>query len=206
MITVFLHGLGQTSESWEPVLQTLPKGDYHCPSLPELVAGQKVTYQNLYAAFCRYCDALPDKFHLCGLSLGGVLALHYATEHPDRLKSLILIGAQYKMPKGLLTLQNILFRFMPQRSFAGIGFGKQDFISLCGSTKHLDFTRKLPNISCPTLVLCGENDKANTDAAKEIAQGIVGSSLLFIPQSGHQVNKDAPEPLGKTILDFLITR
>ena len=203
MITVFLHGLGQTPESWEPVLQALPEGDYRCPSLPELAAGHKVTYQNLYAAFCAFCDTLPAKFQLCGLSLGGVLALHYASEHPDRLESLILIGAQYRMPKGLLTLQNLIFRFMPQKSFQGIGFGKQDFISLCGSTKRLDFTQDLKSISCPTLVLCGEDDKANKEAAKEISQGIPGSRLLMIAHAGHQVNKDKPEELGKVIQDFL---
>ena len=203
MTTVFLHGLGQTAQSWEPVLRGMPQeGDYPCPNLTELVAGQDVTYQNLYAGFCAYCDTLPEKFHLCGLSLGGVLALQYAAEHPQRLHSLVLIGAQYKMPRLLLTLQNLIFRFLPQRSFSEIGFGKQDFISLCGSTKRLDFTKALPEICCPTLVLCGENDKANKEAAEEISRGIPGSKLLFVPNSGHQVNRDQPEALCKIILEF----
>lgn len=202
MTTVFLHGLGQTPESWEAVLTALELSDCRCPSLPELVSGQKPTYQNLYAAFSAYCDEIPGKIRLCGLSLGGVLALHYATEHPDKLESLVLIGAQYKMPKALLTLQNLIFRFMPQRSFQGIGFGKQDFITLCGSTKGLDFSKELANIHCPTLVLCGENDKANKDAAGEIAQGIPGSKLLLIPQAGHQVNIDQPKALAEAIKDF----
>lgn len=203
MTTVLLHGLGESPESWAPVLQVLsPEGDYRCPSLLDFLAGQKATYQNLYSAFCAYCDNLPKKFHLCGLSLGGVLALHYATQHPDRLESLVLIAAQYKMPKGLLTLQNLMFRFMPQRSFEGIGFTKQDFISLCGSTKELDFTQSLGRISCPTLVLCGEKDNANKKAASQLAQRIPGSKLVFIPKAGHQVNRDRPEELGNMILAF----
>lgn len=202
MTTVFLHGLGQTPESWDAVLAALSLSDCRCPSLPGLVSGQKPTYQNLYAAFSTYCDCLPGKIRLCGLSLGAVLALHYAAEHPDKLASLVLIGAQYKMPKALLTLQNLIFRFMPQRSFRDIGFGKQDFITLCGSTKRLDFSKGLVTISCPTLVLCGENDKANKDAAVEISQGIPGSRLLLIPQAGHQVNMDQPEALAQAIKDF----
>ena len=202
MTTVFLHGLGQAPESWDAVLNALGLSDCRCPSLPGLVSGQKPTYQNLYAAFSAYCDEIPGKLRLCGLSLGAVLALHYATEHPGKLTSLVLIGAQYKMPKALLTLQNLIFRFMPQGSFRDIGFGKQDFITLCGSTKGLDFSKALVTISCPTLVLCGENDKANKDAAVEISQGIPGSRLLLIPQAGHQVNMDQPKALAEAIRDF----
>lgn len=43
---------------------------------------------------------------------GGVIALQYAMEHPDRVNSLILIAAQYEMPKRLLAVQNIIFKIM----------------------------------------------------------------------------------------------
>ena len=38
---------------------------------------------------------------------------NYAIDHPDKVNSLILIAAQYKMPKKLLSIQNTIFRFMP---------------------------------------------------------------------------------------------
>ncbi len=68
---------------------------------------------------------------LCGLSLGGVLALQYTIEHPEKVNSLVLIAAQYKMPAKLLKPQNSFFRFMPKSSFQQTGFGKREFMELC---------------------------------------------------------------------------
>ena len=53
--------------------------------------------------------------------MGGVLALHYSIENPEKVKAAVLIGTQYKMPKGLLKFQNIAFHIMPQRMFDTMG-------------------------------------------------------------------------------------
>ena len=71
-----------------------------------------------------------EPLHLCGLSLGGILALHYATVNPDKVASLVLIGAQYKMPKKLLKVQNTVFHILPNSLFQKQGISKQDMISL----------------------------------------------------------------------------
>ena len=53
---------------------------------------------------CICCDRHTPCFEsltdicLCGLSLGGVLALNYAIEHPEKIKGMVLIATQYKMP------------------------------------------------------------------------------------------------------------
>ena len=88
------------------------------------------TYSALYSAFSEMCNAENEDIILCGLSLGSVLALNYAIDYPKKVKALVLIAAQYKMPARLLKLQNALFRFMPQSMFQQTGFGKLDFISL----------------------------------------------------------------------------
>lgn len=203
MTTVFLHGLGQTPKSWDNVIGLPPMDeDTRCPDLMGLLNGKEANYQNLYAVFSAYCDALPGKLRLCGLSLGGVLALQYAIERPDRLDSLVLIGAQYRPPKGLLMLQNLIFRFMPEKTFQGIGLGKKDFLSLCRSMMDIDLSRELKSIPCPTLVLCGENDSANKKAALGLSHGIPGSRLMFLPQAGHEVNKDNSEKLAEILRGF----
>ena len=102
MKQIYIHGLGQTSNSWNKVIEQLEDVEYSiCPDLAELVQGQEITYQNLYAAFSTMCDAIEGDISLCGLSLGGVLALNYAIEHSEKVKSLVLIAIQYKMPKKL---------------------------------------------------------------------------------------------------------
>ena len=95
-----------------------------CPNLPDLVHSKEVTYDNLYAAFSDYCNQYDEPIDLCGLSLGGVLALNYAIQYPKKVRSLVLIATQYKMPKKLLKFQNLLFRFMPKSMFQQMGFRK----------------------------------------------------------------------------------
>ena len=204
MTTVFLHGLGQTGASWNETVALLPNENVClCPNLSELLVGKQATFQNLYAGFESYCDRISGTFCLCGLSLGGVLALQYAANHPQRLNSLILMGAQYRSPKLLLAIQNLIFRFMKESNFQGLGFGKDDFIRLCATTGQVNLTAALPGIPCPTLVLCGENDSPNKKAALGLSSGIPGSKLVFIPQAGHELNKDCPEKLADILHKFL---
>ena len=204
MTTVFLHGLGQTGASWNKTIALLPNENVClCPNLSELLVGKQATFQNLYAGFESYCDRISGTFCLCGLSLGGVLALQYAANHPQRLNSLILMGAQYRSPKLLLAIQNLIFRFMKESNFQELGFGKDDFIRLCATTGQVNLTAALPGIPCPALVLCGENDSPNKKAARGLSRGIPGSKLVFIPQAGHELNKDCPEKLADILQKFL---
>lgn len=47
-------------------------------------------WEDLYAGSCRYADRAGTPLHLCGLSLGAVLALQYAIERPQAVRSLVL--------------------------------------------------------------------------------------------------------------------
>ena len=96
------------------------------------------------------------------------MALNYAIDHPDKVKALVLIAAQYKMPKELLKVQNMLFHLMPNSAFNKMGFKKADVISLCGTMAELDFSDSLHKVSCPVLIVCGEKDKANKKTSKEL--------------------------------------
>lgn len=203
MTTIFLHGLGQTGASWNETVALLPQeGEYRCPNLSELLVDSEASFQNLYTALEEYCSQIPGTICLCGLSLGGILALQYAADHPERLNSLILIGAQYRSPKLLLALQNLIFRFMKESNFQNLGFRKDDFIRLCATTGQVNLKAALSGIPCPTLVLCGKNDSANNKAARGLSKGISGSKLVFIPQAGHELNIDCPEKLADILQKF----
>ena len=203
MKTVFLHGLGQTAESWNKVTRATEMADNSvCLDLAEMVKGKAATYSNLYSAFSAMCDAEKEDIILCGLSLGGVLALNYAIDYPQKVKALVLIAAQYKMPTRLLKLQNALFRFMPQSMFQQTGFGKSDFISLCNTMAELDFRDSLKQISCSVLVVCGGKDKPNKKASMELAGILKHSQFAEIPEAGHEVNLESPEKLAALLGEF----
>lgn len=203
MKQIYVHGLGQKPESWQGVMEQLHTDEACiCPDLSDLVRGKEVTYPNLYTAFSAVCDAVGEPFALCGLSLGGVLALHYATEHPDRVKALVLIGAQYKMPEHLLRFQNAVFRFLPKAAFRSMGFEKDEVLKLCKTMRKLDFSDSLDKISCPSLIVCGERDQANKRAAAELAGRLPHGRLAELCGVGHEVNTEAPEKLAKLLREF----
>lgn len=205
MKQVYIHGLGQTPASWESVLRRLAASeDCLCPDLSKIIPDKDVTYPILYNAFAGLCDGLEPPLTLCGLSLGGVLALHYAAEHPERVDSLVLIAPQFKMPKRLLQMQNVLFHLMPRPMFQGTGFTKSQFMQLCSSMMDLDLSGQLSRVSCPTLVLCGSLDLANKRACAELAQLLCRAELRVVDSAGHELNQQAPEKLAQLLRDFYI--
>ena len=199
---IYLHGLGQNADSWNKVTAAEVAENCVCLDLAEMLRGRAATYSSLYAVFSEMCDAEKDDILLCGLSLGGVLALNYAIDHPKKVKALVLIAAQYRMPAKLVRLQNMMFRFMPQSMFQQTGFEKRDLISLCASMATLDFSDSLHRVSCPVLVVCGEKDKANKKASMELADILVRSQFKEIPETGHEVNTESPEILASLLREF----
>lgn len=200
---VYLHGLGQDADSWNRVIEaTEIKDNSVCLDLAELLKGKAATYSILYSVLSEICDKEQEDIVLCGLSLGSVLALNYVIDRPKKVKALVLIAAQYKMPAGLLKLQNALFRIMPQSMFQKTGFGKRDFISLCSSMAELDFSEALDRVSCPALVVCGGKDNANKKASAELADILKHSQFKEIVGAGHEVNLEAPEELASSLREF----
>lgn len=200
MKLIFLHGMGQSASSWDKTISLLPDGeDALCPELSEFFTEGDCRYGKIYSAFCDYCNNFSEPLSLCGLSLGAVLALNYAVDFPQRVGSLILIAPQYDMPKFLLKVQNMLFRFMPEKQFSDIGFTKKDFITLTNSMTDMDFTNSLDKVSCPALVLCGEKDSANKKAAVKLAQMLPNAKFGIVENAGHEVNVDNPQGLAEII-------
>jgi C_GCAxxG_C_C family probable redox protein len=200
---LYLHGLGQKPDSWDRVIKETTVSDRSVSlSLAEMLEGKAATYGELYTAFSEECDKENDEIVLCGLSLGAVLALNYAIDHPDKVKALVLIAAQYKMPKKLLKFQNMLFRFMPNATIKQFGLKKADVISLCGTMAELDFRDSLCKVSCPVLIVCGEKDNANKKASKELAGYLSDSHFHELLKAGHEANTEAPEELAAVLQEF----
>lgn len=200
---IFLHGLGQNASAWDDTIKVLNiKEDVLCPNLADWLDNQKSCYNTLYYALERYCEQVDEPVCLCGLSLGGILAMQYAINHPDKVGSLILIGTQYTMPKKLLKAQNIVFKIMPNTMFSKMGFQKSDFINLCNSMSELDFTHDLKNIRCQVLIVCGEKDKANKRASVQMKAMIPYAESVIISGAGHEINLDNPIKLSIEINRF----
>lgn len=73
-----------------------------------------------------------------------------------------------------------------------------------GCLRQFDYISKLKKISCPTLILAGQEDWiANPTQARTIAQQIPHSQLKIFKKSGHIVAVDAHEQYIKVSKNFL---
>ena len=206
MINILVHGLGQDEKSWNEVKNQLNNNgiNVETPNLFSNVKNYQVNYDNMYKTFADYCNSFNEKINLVGLSLGGVLAIDYITKFPEKINSIILIGTPYKIPKTIITIQSIIYKFMPKRIFEKIGCSKKDMISLLNSMKNLSIPDKAPHIKSNTLIICGEEEKNNINmkSAKQLSKVIQNSKLKIIENAGHEVNIDNPIELANTIYDF----
>lgn len=198
---LFLHGLGQGPDSWRAVAERLTGVDAVIPDLGAMLAG-RADYLALRGALFAVCDAEKAPLHLCGLSLGGVLALAYAAHRPERVAPLVLIGTPYTMPKRLLKLQDLLFAITPRTAFESLGLTKRQMRGLSLSMATLEIPALLPRVRCRTLVLCGEKDRANRKAARQLQEGLSNAAMQTIDGAGHEANREAPEALSAALAAF----
>ena len=194
MKTIFLHGLGQTAQDWEEVIRQTALSEVDCPELFSLSEGE-ITYFGIRNGLeKRYAD-ITEPFCICGLSLGALLALDYAIRNNEQVAALVLIGVQYKVPSLLIDFQNLIFRCMPNKTFDDMGMSKNDVIRLAHSMRSLDFRSGLKDIKCPVTILCGEKDRANLKASRQLAELLSQSKLRIVPGAAHELDKCAPEAI-----------
>lgn len=202
---IFVHGSGHKATSWEKTISYMTNNeDIVCPNLSSILEGKEASYENLYSSFVKYCNEFDGQIHLCGLSLGGILALNFALDFPQKVKTLVLIGTPYKVPKVAFSFQNIIFRFLPKSIFETMAFDKKNTFALGDTMKNLDFSDRLKNIKCPTLILCGKKDSANMKSADYLSQSIRSAELKIIENTGHVVNEENPKALADILNEYYL--
>jgi 2-succinyl-6-hydroxy-2,4-cyclohexadiene-1-carboxylate synthase len=91
---VLLHGFGGTHRAWDPVLPELDHERYN-PLVPDLRGhGTKAGVRPISFDGCvaDVLAAAPERFVLCGYSLGGRVAQHVALAAPERVTRLVLVS------------------------------------------------------------------------------------------------------------------
>ena len=202
---IFVHGSGHKATSWEKTISYMTNNeDIVCPNLSSILEGKEASYENLYSSFVKYCNEFDGQIHLCGLSLGGILALNFALDFPQKVKTLVLIGTPYKVPKVAFSFQNISFRFLPKSIFETMAFDKKNTFALGDTMKNLDFSDRVKNIKCPTLILCGKKDSANMKSADYLSQSIRSAEWKIIENTGHVVNEENPKALADILNEYYL--
>lgn len=171
-------------------------------------------------------DALTiEKANVGGLSMGGYVALAFAANHRDRLDKLVLCdtraaadspetkiarGAaielvkregtpeylERQLPKLLSPNANQELRIEVRR----LGNQPQEGVmaGLQALRDRPDRSALLPSLTCPTLLIVGEEDAISTpEEMASMAAAIPQSHLVRIPEVGHLSNLEAPEAFAK---------
>lgn len=188
---VFLHGLGDTCEVWDPVVKQLAQTECAAPVV--LKVKSPMTDWSLEEISNEIADTLTEPVHLVGLSLGAVIALQIAITHPDKVVSLFISAPQAKLPKLLISLQRVLMRILPAKWVCPPQLSKADLFGVLDSLKHLDLTSQLPALRMPVTVACGSRDKANLPASRKIAGLIPEARFAVVPGVGHQWHVTHPQ-------------
>ena len=202
MKKILIHGSGHKADSWNKVVSYMNNKDILCPNLSTILNGKEASYDNLYSSFVEYCNKIDGPIELCGLSLGGILALNYAIDYPNNVEKLVLIGTPHKVPKVMFSIQNVIFKFLPKSLFETMAFNKKDTFILGETMKNLDFSNKIQNISCKTLIICGEKDNANIKSAYYFAKNIKNARIEIIKNAGHILNEENPKQLSELLNKF----
>lgn len=174
------------------------------------------------------------KVHFIGLSMGGFVGLRLAARNPELVKSLILLEttANPEPNKIKYLLLNTVVKLFGARLVSSrvmkIMFGhtflsddsriqlrnrlKNELDNLNKSiVKAVDgvihrkgVENELQNISCPTLIMVGNEDIATVPEKSEFMhQHISNSKLVRIENAGHTSCLENPDAVNKFIGDFL---
>ena len=201
MKLVFLHGLGQSVESWKEVRNLLT--DYPSEAI-ELFPSTVSNYQQAKERVYQHLAQETEPFILVGLSLGAALALELSSYDLPNLQGLVLSGCPLKLAGNILfKIQLMIFKLLPKSFFEKRGANKALMVGVSEELKTLDLREIAKNCPYPTLLICGSKDKPNLSSMRSIHKLISESQFQIIPDGPHVLNKEKPKEFAGTVKDFL---
>ena len=140
---------------------------------------------------------------ILGFSDGGNIALIFALRHPDRVRRLILNGANLD-PKGvkpLVQLPIVLGYHFASLSKTPKAKARAELLGLMVNEPHID-PAELGKLSMPVLVIAGTRDMIRENHTRLIANRIPNARLVLIP-GDHFIANKAPAAFDRAVRQFL---
>ena len=169
---------------------------------------------------------------IMGISTGGSIAQHFAADHPDLVRCLVLAMTGYSLSEGGKELQRRVGNLAHQRKWRTAYSTLVTGVYPRGIKKHMfkllmwllgafgapadpsdglieieaedkhNFKERLPEIKMPTLVIGGEEDFFYP--IRETAKGIPNAKLVLYEGFGHNTMFDNKRQFNEDVLTFLI--
>ena len=176
-------------------------------------------------------DALDiERAHICGISMGGMVALWLAARHPERLGRAIYANTAAKIGTDEMwdarieavrsggvgaVRDGVLARFFsdssrcaPQviRSISETldSASPEGYVELCSAIRDADLRDLVASIRIPSLVVAGAHDAATPPSeASWLHHEIRESELVVIDDAAHLSSVEQPDRFNQAVLDFL---
>ena len=201
MKLIFLHGLGQSADSWKEVQDLL--ADYPSEALDLFPAGVG-TYQEAKEHIYQRLTVETEPFVLVGLSLGAALALELSSYDLPNLQALVLSGCPLKLAGNIpFYIQLLIFKLLPKRIYEKQEADKALMVGVSEELKTLDLREIAKNCPYPSLLICGSQDKPNLKSMKGLQQLIPNSQFQIIPDGPHVLNRAKPKEFAEITRSFL---
>ena len=218
---LFLHGWRSQKEIWNHVAQRIrelenERVSVYTVDLPGF--GQSQTpnkvlgvgdYASVVAEFIKKLEL--KNVIIIGHSFGGRIAIKLAATHPELINKLVLVDSA-----GFATISSkkIFYRIMakivkPLFSFAFMQGLRKKLYQFIGAEDYLatprlqktfvqvlneDLSEKMKKITCPTLIIWGENDtETPIEFGQRMKSLIFNSKFTILPGAGHFSFLDQPE-------------
>ena len=160
-----------------------------------------------------------DSFHLVGFSMGAMTALHFGARHPERLRTLVVVGiTTHREPRasvGRRLMDPVAIEArdpafaarLSQRHDAGQGVGAWQrllpAIAADIAVQPLLTPAELHAIDCPAMVVCGDRDPfVPTEHAAGLARQFPAGRLFIAPDCGHEVMSRRPGLFNEAMSGF----
>ncbi len=194
----FLPGAGGRSAFWSPVAERLadlgPACAFDWPGFGGAPPDPAIrSTDDLFTWMVARLP--PGRSHVVAQSMGGVLAVRLAIEHPSRVDRLVLAatsggldlratGAVDWRPEYLASRPEVPRWFVDDRT---------------------DLTSRLPDVRAPTLLLWSEADPVSPLAvARLLEERIPGASLTVIPGGTHEFARERADEVAAAVRSHLV--
>ncbi|HZD50464.1 MAG TPA: alpha/beta hydrolase [Silvibacterium sp.] len=172
-------------------------------------ANGPLSYSLMSDDMVKVLDALKiNRVDVVGWSDGGIIGLDLAMRHPERIRRLVAISANYN-PDGLRYTPSVgpvprvaLRYWLLAPNPAQWPDLYRDVITMWRTQPQYTLV-DLGRIKAPTLVMAGENDLIKREHTDQLAKAIPGSHESIIAGATHSAPLEKPDIVNSQILDFL---
>lgn len=165
-------------------------------------------------------DLKIDSANIVGFGDGGIIGLYLAINHPEKVRKLVAIGANYKVDTTAVygeilkkvrqwddekMKQYIQANFENYPNYALLSQFTQRMKTMLLTEPNLTIGN-LQEIKCPTLFMAGDHDIIKLSHTNEMFENVKQGYLCIIPGARHYPQKEKPQLVNSTIMDFLSKR